>query len=1164
MSLDFSSRPLDGKKRKAKKALPKRTRPVRRSEVASNEHGFRDIHHNRRIARGESVRLKTKQKRSKNRKPFKLWSFKKIVIYLILLGLIIGAGAFAYMAFTLPKVDRLDNLFASQSSVITDRNGVELYRFFEDEDRTLVKLDQIPQHMIDAMVAIEDKRYFSRSCLDLRALARVVVFLGSRGGGSTLTRQLARNALLERGENRYVRKGKEILLACSLESEYTKDEIMEFYLNRVPFGQNAYGVEQASRVYFGKSASGMTLAQAAILASLPQRPSALNPYGNRRYSSVTESAMEQINNGSITKQSQIAEEDFTYGLIGQEIGTGSNIVYIGGRADQVLKNMMDQGYITETMYRESLVELREMEFTPSRDSIRAPHFVLWIRTQLEELFANAEEGLLEKGGLIIETTLDWELQQLAEEAVNDQLETTKDKWGANNMALLSLDVNTSEVMAYVGNADFVSGGTGSKIDMVQVPRQPGSSFKPLVYATAFANGYNPASVLYDVPTKFGTDEPQNFDSDFFGPLSIRQSLASSRNIPAVKAFFLVDDEGEVLEQAQKLGAGSPLKNKLQWQEERGSFKYGWPLALGTAETPLYEMVQAYNTFAKAGTYTQPNAILRITKPDGSILYEAQSPSTSKAIDERIAYQITDILSDTGARPDEFWRKQLSVGGHQTAAKTGTSNKCLEYEDGACIDRKPDNAWLLGYTPTLVTGVWVGNADSTPLTERAGGLNSASPIWKQYMVAAHDYLETPVTAFAQPSGLITPQVSRLSGQLPAPCTPLEDRYSELFLAEAGPNQQDPSCEALLIDKVTGLLASDACPAEAAEEQFFFRPRSIEPANWPTWEAAVQTWAANQILLLEEGRTLTGTQLPLPFAPTEQCDPSLTPGRLSPLEVAITSPRNGQGASYPSFKPTLNITGESPIESVAYYIDDTIVETVTSPPYNVPLRAPRNINKAATHTLRVVVTDAYFNKVESSVNFKYQDDTSAPTVNITAPTNTQIQQGAAVTMMAEAEDSDGGIKFLEFYLDDVLLTTRSTAPYSFTYDFNVTPGQYTIAVIARDTAQNQTRDELNVTVVGRQQLEPAIDLPRANATFNQGQVVGLEISTPDLTSINASNLIFAVTAPGGSEIIMMSYRQADGTYQGDWTIPNTAGDYQFELRSVINGTVKVWGRRTVTVQ
>ena len=433
-----------------------------------------------------------------------------------------------------------------------------------------------------------------------------------------------------------------------------------------------------------------------------------------------------------------------------------------------------------------------------------------------------------------------------------------------------------------------------------------------------------------------------------------------------------------------------------------------------------------------------------------------------------------------------------------------------------------------------------------------------------MVAAHDYLETPVTTFTQPSGLINPQVSRLSGQLPAPCTPLEDRYAELFLAEAGPTLLDPSCEALMIDKVTELLASDECPADAAEERFFFRPSSIEPANWPTWEAAVQTWAANQILLLEEGKTLTGTQLPLPFAPTEQCDPSLTPGRLSPVEFTIAFPKNGQGASFPNFKPQLSIAGESPIESVQYYIDDTIVATVTDPPYNVSLRAPRNINKAATHELRVVVTDAYFNKIEDVVNFRYQDDTSAPTVTMIAPTNTQIAQGSAVTIEVEAEDSDGGIKFIEFYLDDVLLTTDNTAPYQFTYDFNLTPGQYTISVVARDTAQNTARDDRTVTVVGQQLTEPTINLPQRNAAFNQGQTVGVEISTPSLTSINARSIALVVVKPDGTETIIMSYRQADGTYNDNWTTPNVAGDYVFELRSSVDGVIKTWERRTVTVQ
>ncbi|MFA7682397.1 MAG: transglycosylase domain-containing protein, partial [Candidatus Peribacteraceae bacterium] len=904
------------------------------------------------------------------------WKKKKIFVRA---GIALGLLGFIYVGIlwiTLPDLRDPASLLASQSSVITDRNGVELYRLFSEEDRTYVQGENIPVVMKHAAIAIEDERFYDRGCLDLKAIARAVLFLGRAGGGSTITRQLARNALNLFDDNRYERKIKEVFLGCQLERWFTKDELIDLYLNWIPFGQNAYGIEQASQVYFGHAAADLTLAESAVLAALPQRPSYFSPYGNHVHTIVAEDVEAKVLNRQVTRLSQIADDSMQIGLLGTIVGTGSTILSVGGRTDQVLMNMQEQGFITEQERLKALSDLDTMEFQPSREDIRAPHFVLWIREEVERMFAGKMgAGMLEQGGLTIETSLDWELQQMAAEVVEDHREDIRDRFGAQNIALVALDARTREVLAYVGNVDYNDEEHGGKIDMVIAPRQPGSSFKPIVYAAAFNKGYNPATVLYDVPTTIGEDEPQNFDGTFMGPLTMRQALGASRNIPAAKTFFLAGGEKEILQLATSLGAPGPAERQQELSAQReDGFDYGWPLALGAAETPLMEMVQAYATFASGGEYADTVRILRITDKNGNILFQADvPPKTTPVLDPRIAYQITSVLSDEWARPEEYWREQLTVPGYQTAAKTGTSNKCLEWKnETTCLLRKPDNAWLIGYTPQLVTGVWAGNADSSSMYEKAGGLNTVSPVWRDFMIRAHRSMESGATTFVVPEGIVQPQVSLLSGQLPTDCTPVDLRRADIFLEENAPTLPDPACKNLTVDKLTHLLASDRCPVEAQEEGKFLVAHSLLPDRWPQWEEGVQKWVANQMELWYATETHSGAIIPLPVAPTEECDPDLTPGRLVRPELTVAFPQDGGVASYPSFRPRISYTVGSSIRTVEYAVDGKLVATVMAEPFDAALRVPRSIAKTGIHALTVTLTDEYFNKVSAQVRFRFDED------------------------------------------------------------------------------------------------------------------------------------------------------------------------------------------------
>ena len=994
-------------------------------------------------------------------------------------GCVLIALYFGFLWLTLPNIGDPKSLFASQSTVITDRNGIELYRLFTEEDRTYVPGASIPKSMKEAIIAIEDQRFYDRGCLDVRAIARAVFRFGQGGGASTLTRQLARNALDLKRESLVSRKFKELILGCQLESRYDKDALLELYLNWIPFGQNAYGIEQASKQFFATSASGITLAQAAVLASLPQRPSYFNPYGQHVHTTVTDDVLKNILNGKITTASQISESKITTGLLGATIGTGSTTVYIGGRADQVLRNMQDQGFISEQERLQALVDLETITFQPTRNNIRAPHFVLWVREQVESLLGSeSEKGLLEQGGLTIQTTLDWNLQEIAEKIVTAHQKDILDRFGAHNIALVALDPKTRNVLTYVGNTDYSDELSGGKIDMARAPRQPGSSFKPIVYAAAFQQGYTPATVLYDVATKIGNDEPKDFDGQFMGLMTIRQALGASRNIPAAKAFFLAGGEMPILQLASDLGAPTPLTRRQTLATSgTGSFEYGWPLALGAAETPLTEMLDVYASIADGGVYRPIQSILKIEDRKGNLLYAAEEGKDErKVLDPRIAYQITSILSDASVRPTDYWKNQLTVSGYETAAKTGTSNKCLEWKNkNTCKLMKPDNAWVLGYTPNLVAGVWSGNADSASMYEKGDGLTTSSPLWKEFMERAHKILKNPQTTFTPPPGIIQPQISLLSGELPTACTPVALRRPDVFLEERPPSLPDPACAQLMVDQVTHLLASDECPVEAAASGSFLVAHSILADRWPTWEEGVQKWVKGQMDLWYATPDHSGSILPLPVAPTEKCKLSLTPGRTEKPTLTILSPEENDNVNYPAFRPAISFKVGSKVREVRYTIDGKKVAVFTNEPFAMPLRTPRSISESGVHTLEVTLVDEYFNTVVESVHFRFGeegenkggdgggDGQSSLTVRFTSPSgDITLAKGSPLVLKAEVTDPDGMLKYVQFYLDDVLLTTKPKEPYVLTYDLRVDEGTYNVRAVATDLADKTTEDSVTLIV------------------------------------------------------------------------------------------------------
>ncbi len=956
---------------------------------------------------------------------------------------------------TLPNIDDPRTLLAAQSTVILDRNGIELYRLFSEQDRTYVPLTDISPAIQKATIAIEDERFFERGCFDAigftrAALSQVFPGLLVRSGGSTLTQQFAKNALIGR-ERTLVRKVRELFLACALENRYSKHELLELYLNWIPYGHNAYGIEQAAKNYFGTQAKNLTLAQASVLAALPQRPSYFNPYGKHVRTTLSKKAEELLLQGKKKSLEDLSESEVTIGLLGAMIGTGSTQMYVGGRTDQVLKNMEEQTMITQAEHEEALKELRSMTFAASRESIRAPHFVLWIEKQVQELLS-IDSALLERGGFSITTTLDWRVQQVAEKIIAEHRDDLRQRFGAHNASLVTMEPYSREILAYVGNSDYNDEEHEGKIDMVRSPRQPGSSFKPFTYVAAFEQGYGPGSVIYDVPTKFGEDQPQNYDGTFWGVTSMRAALAGSRNIPAIKAFFLGGGEEKLLSAAQRMGVVTPKEEKEKRRLQNPQFDYGWPLSIGAAEVPLLEMVQGYATIADKGNYKSTTSILKVSDKRGGILYSAKSEDSLPVIDSRIAFLISSILSDKEARPkNDYWRNILSLPGIPAAAKTGTSNKCLERDEkGVCTLRRPESTWTIGYTPNLVTGVWVGNATSQSLYEKADGLTLAAPLWHDFMLGVYRVLKLPPKEFERPDGITTPLISRLSGKLASSCTPINYQATDFFLNEFSPTEEDVACARFTVDRVTHLLASTSCPKEAQEEGVFFLPQSELPNRWPDWETGVIEWAQKHMTLWSSTIDHSGSLLPLPLAPTEECDLAKTPGRLSVPSITILSPKEDGVLAYPSPRPRWNIESNNPIQEVRIAIDEKVIASFTEAPFSDAILVPKSITKEGVHTLTITVIDSFFNATTKKVQFTFGTDTLPPSLHITTPSEQEVINRTTLISI-DAED-DSGIALLQFFIDGRLLTSRRDPPFTTLLPASIENGSHTLEIKAKDTAGN----------------------------------------------------------------------------------------------------------------
>ncbi|MDD4289834.1 MAG: transglycosylase domain-containing protein, partial [Patescibacteria group bacterium] len=575
--------------------------------------------------------------------------------------------------------------------------------------------------------------------------------------------QFEKNAILT-NERSLGRKIKEWILSYKIEQKYSKQEILKMYFNEIPYGSVAYGVESASHIYFDKSAKDLSIAEAAILAAMTQAPSYYSPYGPNRDA-------------------------------------------LFDRQKYILKLMKDREYINEDQYNGALNE--KITFKQKKDNIQAPHFVFYVKDLLSQMLG---ERVVEEEGLKVITTIDYDLQKKAQEIIEEKTTDYPKKYGANNAALVSIDIKNGDILTMVGSRDFFNDEIDGQVNVVTSSRQPGSSIKPIIYSQAFEKGYQPETIVFDVPTIFKTDltdyEPKNYNLQTHGPVSLRKALAGSLNIPAVKVLYLVGVPDAL----------NALKN-FGYSTIRQEKDYGLSLTLGGLEVKMIEHLNAFSIFARDGIKKPNRAILKIEDARGKTIYEAKNTSGERVLSEESARKVNSILSDNLARSFIFGEKNyLTMGGTPIAAKTGTTN---DFND----------AWTVGYTTNVATAVWVGNNNNKKMSAGADGSVVSAPIWNAFMQQA-------ISKYGANSF---------------------NDYQKIEINKPMIGGSIAEQKILKINKLSRLLATDNTPSDLIEEKAFKKVHSIlhyiiksdplglypddpnSDSNYSTWESAVQQWA-----------------------------------------------------------------------------------------------------------------------------------------------------------------------------------------------------------------------------------------------------------------------------------------------------------------------------------
>lgn len=823
----------------------------------------------------------------------RLWKFKFLsvlsnsILISVIGCLLLFFGAVIFFAAQIPSPEDLTNRDIASSTKIYDKEGELLYDIYQNQNRTPIKLIDVPVYVREATIAIEDQDFYEHGGFSIPGIIRSVFDLVVHRkveGGSTLTQQLVKNALLS-GERTLTRKLKEFILAIQVERVYAKDQILEMYLNEIPYGGTSYGIEAAANLYFGKKARDLNLAEAALLAGLPQRPSVYSPYGTKP---------------------ELAR----------------------ARQKEVLRRMVEDGYITADQAKDASDKELIYRTATSEIGFKAPHFVLYVKEKLIEQFG---DKLVEQGGLKVTTTLDYKIQKNAQQILKTEVEKLNSAKIGNGAAVV-LDPKTGQILALVGSKDYfgeslpegcTEGATcvfEPNVNAAIALRQPGSATKPITYAKALEKGYTANYTLIDVKTEFpgGAGQPNynpvNYDGQFHGPTQVRFALGNSYNIPAVKMLALVGVK-DVLEQGYRMGVTT-------WEPTLENVNsVGLSLTLGGREVRLLDLTSAFGVLANKGEQFDPISILKVQDVKGKTLFEYKKAEGRKVLDDGVAFIISDILSDNGARTAAFGSNSyLNIPGKTVAVKTGTT------------DQKRDN-WTLGYTPSVVVGVWVGNNDNTPLDPKiASGVTGASPVWAAIMKELlKDKRNEP---FEKPGKVVQTEVDGLMSGLPHAGSPTRKEY---FIKGTEPKGESSAYQHVKVCKANPhRLANDN---EDNEEKDVVVLKEDDPTGADKWQTGIDEWvvSASDARLVGATKGCSGV-------------PGFSAGGGGVIEIVNVS----NGANVPRvFDVLARANSPSGVKKVTWSIDGSTKSTQTSEPFALHVEFPQG--DKGSHTITVTLED-----------------------------------------------------------------------------------------------------------------------------------------------------------------------------------------------------------------
>lgn len=827
---------------------------------------------------------------------------KNLIMFVMgILILILGILIIWFTSLEIPDFKSFENRKIVNSTKIYDRTGkILLYDIHQDIKKTDIPFEKMGINIKNATVAIEDSEFYNHNGIRITSIIRAILSnlfnIGIGGGGSTITQQLVKNTLLTQKVS-YIRKIKEWILAIKIDQSMPKEKILEAYLNENPYGGNIYGIEEATKTYFNKDTQDLTIAEAAYLASIPQSPTILSPYGKNK---------DKLEN----------------------------------RKNLVLSRMLELNFISEEEYNKAKNEI--VIFTPQETTgIKAPHFVFFIKDYLEQKYGS---DLVEEGGLNVITTLDYSLQEKGEKIVKDGALKNEKDWNGKNAGLVAIDPKTGQILTMVGSRDYFDKTIDGNYNIATAWRQPGSSFKPFIYATAFNKGFLPETVLFDLPTEFQTTcnaygkafpghnqsecyMPEDYDGKTVGPISLRSALAESRNIPAVKLFYL-----------------SGLKDSLKTAEDMGIStltdisRYGLTLVIGGGEVSLLDMTSAYGVFANNGIRNQYTGILKIEDKNGKVLEEYTS-NYKEVLPKNTALIISDILSDNIARAPTFGLSSpLLIPNKDVAVKTGTTNNNKD-------------AWTIGYTPSIVVGVWAGNNDNIPM--KKGGSAVAGPIWNKFINEALKIL--PNEKFEKPNLEIDIKTTKpiLRGNWQGNENFFIDKISKKLAGEFTP--KETTVEKIITNVHTILYWVD--------KNDVLGPPPVNPLDNPqfnNWEIPIQNWWAQNS---NKYQITTWSEKP------EEIDNIHT--NIDQHTVSIIEP-SAQSIYLLNQKIDLKIinSGFFPLQKIDIFINDNFVDTIKAP-FNFSFIPEELNNIKSENELKIISYDTIYNHSESSVIFKIKE-------------------------------------------------------------------------------------------------------------------------------------------------------------------------------------------------